>query len=326
MSDKEQKYIPFSNREEWKDVKPIEQDDGPNPICPIAYSDEFKDKMNYFRAVLKTQDKSKRVIELLNEIVQENPSNYTVWYYRREVIKHLVDQSGKDSFDFDEEMELLEEMGSTDPKNYQVWNHRRFIVENYVGANGEKEFLEQVLQEDAKNYHAWAHRQWLLKNYSLWHGELEYVDKLLQLDHRNNSAWNHRYFILFNLHFNQQTKSMPLNIIEKEIEYAFTHIKHSPNNESPWSYLRGLFKGQKYSVQPKLLATLLELKPKYIGCSHINSLVIEIYQEQNTKESLEESLKICKILYQNIDQIHHKYWEFKEKNIKDQLERLILSQ
>jgi hypothetical protein len=30
-------YVPFSQREEWKDVTPVLQDDGPNPVCKIAY-------------------------------------------------------------------------------------------------------------------------------------------------------------------------------------------------------------------------------------------------------------------------------------------------
>ena len=33
-------YIPFAQREEFKDIVPILQDDGPNPLVPIAYTQQ----------------------------------------------------------------------------------------------------------------------------------------------------------------------------------------------------------------------------------------------------------------------------------------------
>lgn len=31
-------WVPYAEREEWRDVVPLEQDDGPNPIVAIAYA------------------------------------------------------------------------------------------------------------------------------------------------------------------------------------------------------------------------------------------------------------------------------------------------
>jgi len=36
------KWIPFSERAEWVDVKPVQQDEGPAPVVKIAYSSKCK--------------------------------------------------------------------------------------------------------------------------------------------------------------------------------------------------------------------------------------------------------------------------------------------
>ena len=40
--------LPYSQRPEWKDVVPVAQDDGPNPLVPIAYSSDCKKSYFYF--------------------------------------------------------------------------------------------------------------------------------------------------------------------------------------------------------------------------------------------------------------------------------------
>ncbi|GAM21439.1 hypothetical protein SAMD00019534_046140 [Acytostelium subglobosum LB1] len=298
--EEEYQFIPFSKRVDWKDVQPIEQDDGPNPICPIAYKEEFKEKMNYFRAIIRSQEKTKRVLDLIEAIIEDNPSNYTVWYYRREVLAKI-------EFDIDEEFDFVGTMGEADPKNYQIWNHRRYLVETYHDCTRELEFVAERLHDDAKNYHAWAHRQWVIQTFNLWEQELPFVESLLKLDHRNNSAWNQRFFVIEHQH----KLPLPAAVIAKETQYALSFIRMSPNNESPWSYLRGLFKGQSLLQSPELMETLLELKGKYIGCPHVLSLLIDMYEEQNTRDSLTAALALCTSLQNTVDQIHHNYWQYK---------------
>ena len=35
-------WIPYSERKEWSDVTPLQQNEGPEPVARIAYSDKCK--------------------------------------------------------------------------------------------------------------------------------------------------------------------------------------------------------------------------------------------------------------------------------------------
>jgi protein farnesyltransferase/geranylgeranyltransferase type-1 subunit alpha len=71
----------YSDNPDWADVVPIPQNDGDfQPLAAIAYPDEYSEGMAYLRAVMASNDTSKRVLDLTQDLIAINPAHYTVWY------------------------------------------------------------------------------------------------------------------------------------------------------------------------------------------------------------------------------------------------------
>lgn len=70
--------------------------------------------------MLKSQEKSERALELTKDALDLNPANYTVWQYRREILRYL-------NKDLKEELKYNRGMIETNEKNYQVWYVIHFV-------------------------------------------------------------------------------------------------------------------------------------------------------------------------------------------------------
>lgn len=83
-------HYPLASNLHWTDITPLAQDDGPEPhVVPIAYSAQFTETMNYFRAIVKKQELSRRALALTALAIKCNNANYSAWYYRRLCLYHL---------------------------------------------------------------------------------------------------------------------------------------------------------------------------------------------------------------------------------------------
>ncbi|RUS29725.1 hypothetical protein BC938DRAFT_480314 [Jimgerdemannia flammicorona] len=300
-------FVPYNKRPEWQDITPIPQDDGPNPLVLIAYSSDYTDAMNYFRAISSKNELSERALDLTTQIIGMNPAHYTIWNYRQNLLLAL-------NKDLHAELEFIDELSKERSKNYQVWyvasavnpdfrathyisptitrHHRQVVVERLNDSSRELPFIAYILEEDSKNYHAWSYRQWVITRFDLWSGELPYLDELLIIDVRNNSAWNHRYFVVF-----EGPTKPTQEFLEKEIEFTKGKIRLAPNNQSSWNYLKGILaRSPNPTTADDILASFCaELRDSEIVSSHLLASLVDVSEaraKRGDKTSLNQGVKV----------------------------------
>ncbi|KAK3829707.1 MAG: hypothetical protein J3R72DRAFT_263117 [Linnemannia gamsii] len=349
----EQDNMPFYEKPEWADVVPIPQDDGPNPLVPIAYTKEYSTTMDYFRAMCKTQEKSERALDLTKIVIELSPSHYTVWYYRQQLLKEL-------NKDLKEELEWIEWMINEHPKSYQIWHHRQVVIGRIANSlfpattttstatpittaqateaavtfdtlsesqktaaqelvKAELEVITESLQEDTKNYHAWSYRQWVLAHFGLgpwWVDELAYTEELIAEDVRNNSAWNQRYFVVTN-----GKADVTEEDINREVQFAKSKIEKTPSNESPWVYLTGILRKGNHSVtEIKGFCESLLSVPRANFSPFVHSTLLDIYEveakEQRSAASVEKAKEEAIMLAEKVDPIRTKYWNWRKAQLQ----------
>jgi len=304
-------YVFFKDNPDFSDVIPIPQDDGPRPVVQIAYSDAFKDAYDYFRAIYATNELSRRALALTAACIKQNPANYTVWEYRRQIIKELA-------LDISTELEYTRGRMGTNPKNYQMWHHRSELLgfkKSVESADVERELdlVKFVIGHDSKNYHAWQHRVCLLQNqryreFFNFDTEIAFIHDLIKHDYRNNSAWNYLYTLHSQLSRLAQFDHAWLSTT------IFETNSNDLQNESAWSFLSGIFAHlgaeQKRHFYDKTLALVEELAPQVPH--HLIAFLLDVYEEMGyDRQSIKGHVQNLK----KSDPVRLNYWTFVESTL-----------
>ncbi|KAK4615721.1 Farnesyltransferase/geranylgeranyltransferase type-1 subunit alpha [Fulvia fulva] len=298
----------YADDPQWADIAPLPTDEGgPNPLAAIAYSDEYGETMSYLRAVMAANEYSERVLALTEDLIDMNPAHYTVWLYRAQTLFAL-------DKDLNIELQWLSETALQHQKNYQIWHHRNLIVDRLGQVEGEAEFVESMFDLDAKNYHVWSYRQWLVKRFGLWEsGELDFTERMMAKDIRNNSAWNHRWYIVNGREEDGVKGVTDPTIAARELELAKKAIAKAPQNQSPWSYLRGIIKktGQSLKEWIGFAEQYADVsQPAGIRSSHALHLLADaLAEEEATKQQASDALDLLSKTY---DPIRKNYWEYRK--------------
>lgn len=307
------------------------------PLCPILYSNEYRDAMDYFRAIIKAGERSLRGLELTEHLIQLNPAHYTVWQYRYETLLAL-------NLPLEAELEWSDKVVKQFIKNYQGWHHRRLLITKLRNPKPELKFITEALKVDAKNYHTWSYRQWLLAEFNLpelWSGELDYVETLLDEDIRNNSAWHHRYFVVFGSGVREGENDRE-SIVRRELGFTKHKISVAPNNPSAWNYLRGILEharlplstikpfvepyaevrepvdplaGPRYGQTEEEIIDLDNPRPGRLAELPVPFAVEFLGDVAEEEEDNAKAAEIFKSLATQFDPARKRYWEFRVREI-----------
>lgn len=281
---------------------------------------------------MAAEEYSPRCLRLTGLVINMNAAHYTAWLYRFDLIKQLK------LLLFDEIM-WLNKLSLENIKNYQIWHHRQLLLDHYyptpIGymeneeqtisdfAKAERVFMTVMLKLDTKNYHVWSYRQAMVRKLSQFNiAELVDTQNFIEEDIRNNSAWAHRFFLIFSnpAHSNlavqpsEPDPNVPVDIIDKEINYAQGKILLAPQNQSPWNYIRGVLVkgGRKFSTIGKFAESFVdglgEVDEK-VHSSHALELLSEVYVEKGDFIMA----KLClNHLAEKWDPVREGYWKYRE--------------
>ncbi|RJE21540.1 hypothetical protein PHISCL_06112 [Aspergillus sclerotialis] len=160
-------------------------------------------------------------LQKISELLSDNPEYYTVWNYRRRVLRDQFSQAA--SSDSNET--------ATDKVASLIKNDLLFLI--------------PLLRSFPKCYWIWNYRLWLLDEAKhllplpvarkFWQEELALVGKMLNLDSRNFHGWGYRHFVVESLEKLAPEESGQ-SMAPEEFEYAKKMISTNLSNFSAWHY------------------------------------------------------------------------------------------
>jgi len=65
-----------------------------------------------------------------------------------------------------------------------------------------------------------------------------------------------------------------------------------------------------------------EKKNKFITSSHVLSFLVDIYEQERTKDSLNEAIALVTQLEDIVDTLHCKYWAYRKQKLNSVLKEL----
>ncbi|KAH8428275.1 Rab geranylgeranyltransferase BET4 [Aspergillus melleus] len=193
-----------------------------------AYQQELRKIESYreldqlVRGKIAEHQYTPETLEKISELLGRNPEYYTVWNYRRQVLRH----------EFSRALSSDSEVSAAD--QITAWIKKDLL------------FLIPLLRSFPKCYWIWNYRLWLLDEAKrllplpiarrIWEEELALAGKMLSLDSRNFHGWGYRHFVVQTLEQLTSRETGKGSMTQTEFEYAKKMVGANLSNFSAWHY------------------------------------------------------------------------------------------
>ncbi|KAL4932724.1 Rab geranylgeranyltransferase BET4 [Aspergillus undulatus] len=184
--------------------------------------EKYRELEHAVREEIAGRQYTPETLQKLSELLKKNPEYYTMWNFRRQVIRHRFFQTIPDE-PTEAQLERITSLIQTD-----------------------LQFLIPLLRSFPKCYWIWNYRMWLLDEAKrllpkavarkVWQAELALVGKMLSLDSRNFHGWGYRRFVVETLETLNSEEENEKSLVETEFDYAKKMIGTNLSNFSAWHY------------------------------------------------------------------------------------------
>ncbi|CEL05347.1 Putative Protein geranylgeranyltransferase type II, alpha subunit [Aspergillus calidoustus] len=184
--------------------------------------EKYRDLEHTVRDEIAGNRYTPETFQKISELLKKNPEYYTVWNYRRKVIRHefsqiAAEESNEAGVDriaslIKTDLQFLIPLLRSFPKCYWIWNYRLWLLDEA------KRLLPRAVAR------------------KVWQEELGLVGKMLSLDSRNFHGWGYRRFVVETLETLASEEEGEKSLAQTEFEYAKKMIGTNLSNFSAWHY------------------------------------------------------------------------------------------
>lgn len=103
-------------------------------------------KLLFHHLNLNLQDE----LEFLRKIAIQNPKNYQMWHYRKDLLKICTNSQ--------QEFEFVDGILALDERNVHAWGYRLWVVERFDLWQQDLEFIQGYIENCPRNNSAWNYR------------------------------------------------------------------------------------------------------------------------------------------------------------------------
>lgn len=197
------------------------------------YIQRYKNLVRQVQEARSQSDHSLAALRLTDDLLTQNTEFYTIWNYRREILKDNPVEIEKD-------LVFTIKLLKKSPKSYWIFNHRKWIV-SHLDSKNEVGLVNMMLDLDARNFHGWDYRRTLgLDRLEEFH----YTTLKLNQSFSNWSAWHYRSKLIHQLKakgiFYLTTGHDIDKLLLKDLEMVRHAVYTDPNDQCAWLYQRWL--------------------------------------------------------------------------------------